>query len=254
MIVLGITLPEVGDQGTCMVSQSDCSTGCLTTGAVDVMLHQYNIQDFSYSAVDYTVAVMVRNNIDIGSTTTGGDAIFMQRIEVDLEYLYAPEDPAYVQGVADAINSNVAFYTATSGTVEAGDVRTYTNIPLLPAPALQEMAESICPRGLNPPCPPGQSSPFTHPVRATLRFVGDRGNVPVESNGYKFPIQICKGCLALGIDNPQLLCDGSSPATVGLGSFCGHPCNRMPFDVPVTCCMNGSNPICPATSISDCAQ
>ena len=72
-------------------------------------------------------------------------------------------------------------------------------------------------------------------VAARLRAVGARAEGDMTSMEFRFPIQLCSGCLVSG--------GGTCP--IAERRFAGHACN-IAQDEPVDCCRDGTALRCPA--------
>ena len=76
-------------------------------------------------------------------------------------------------------------------------------------------------------------------VVAEVQFFGQMDGGDIESTTFRYPVQVCDGCL---IEDLGMCADLTGSESVSTGSSCN------PFqDLPITCCTNSSGQqICPA--------
>jgi len=83
-------------------------------------------------------------------------------------------------------------------------------------------------------------------VRVRLKFLYQLGEYQRETHEIEFPVLICRDCLITAPVNRKQ-CDSGQ---IGENVRQGNSCNIVQ-DIPVDCCLDGSQLICPAVDTSD---
>jgi hypothetical protein len=170
---------------------------------------------------------LIKNNLPTSGSGPDVNEIFLSSFAIDLSVASAP--PA-TQALFNALESGTSadrallhFKTLWSGSVaSAGKISAI--VPAFPVELAQRIAGlqeiSVSPSLL---------------VNVRVRAFGSTTSQTLESDPFVYPLAVCSGCLVANVQ--------PCPYTVTPANT-GNPCN-VAQDVPVDCCISGSDLVCP---------
>jgi hypothetical protein len=209
-------------------------TGCVIPASKDAPYQGDGVLDVrvpsAHSDTAYFLFPLLEN--DLPADDPGGvepNRIALSGFEIDLTFVDgSPTAAAFFAGLAaDPTTSALLHYqTPWSGSVDPAGGTTSTTAGVIPT----ETARRLRDGGV-------LADQSVARVTANVRAFGDTLSGRVTSDVFKFPIEICDGCLI----NSITTCP--APAPVLQGGICNPG-----QDSPVDCCTQGTTLICPATT------
>jgi hypothetical protein len=184
------------------------------------------------SASAFFVFPLLRNNLPTGGSGPDTNKIALNSFAVDINVLTAP--PAVTE-LINALEGNDAtrpllhYKTPWSGSIPSGGGQVSAFVAALPV----ELAARIL----------GTQALGTSPsvwMNLRIRSFGRTTTQDIESDPFDYPVAVCAGCL---VANVQPCPYSAAPKNTG------NPCN-VAQDIPVDCCITGSDLVCPPTVVS----
>jgi len=176
------------------------------------------------SRIGYVFTPEVRNDLTlIDGESSVPKIIFIEGANVDITFYDTELFPR-----SDYSPELLSFLTPTSGSIEPAGGTAGFSFEILSAALLQEMAPTLEAQ------PPG----FVTTLDVAVQMVGTKGGGGVESNVFRYPVQVCLGCMV------ELLgaCDTLETSFVGSD---GGECNPLQDQI-LQCCDGPSGQVCPA--------
>jgi hypothetical protein len=180
----------------------------------------------------YELFPLLQNNFPppSGGQTTDANRIALSGFDVDVE-VEPDAPPSPIKDLItnfrslDASPDNqalVQYSTLTSGSVSSGGGNTASGVNVFPAPLAKMIRDMAVLSPTN-----------TYWVTATVRARGDTLVGGVRSDAFKYPIQLCDGCLIFN--------QGTCPVMAAMGNACDPG-----QDDGTGCCTLSGSLVCPA--------
>lgn len=214
---------ESGDEPVVILQNQLPGEGCVVEGSVsETYLGAGTIEVGSPTGYQFTP---VAKNFRSEELTGGFSIAFVSGVEVDLSF----EDPTLFDAASqvELRNSGLTeFVVPYAAMIDAGGTTSFI-VEILPPELLELMAET-------PQLADADSSTV---VYADVRLVGNLGGDDFQSNTFRYPVQVCNGCLARNLGP----CDQLPDVELATGGVC-NPLQ----DFAVDCCESGGSLLCPA--------
>lgn len=178
----------------------------------------------SQSRIGYVFTPEVRNDLTlIDGESSVPKIIFIEGANVDITFYDTELFPR-----SDFSPELLSFVTPTSGSIEPAGGTAGFSFEIVPAALLEEMTPTLEAQ------PPGHVTTLD----VSVQMFGTKGGGNVESNIFRYPVQVCYGCMV------ELLgpCDLLDPSFVGSD---GGECNMLQDQI-LQCCDGASGQVCPA--------
>ena len=193
--------------------------GCALDPSADTFISGGRIE--SVSPLGYVFTPVIRNDLQLlEGEPTGPKTIFLESARVELSI--------YPNDLIETANLDAAqqkFMVPVSGTIEPGGGTAALAFTIVPADVVELIGDQF----------PAMATGGSVVIDARIQMVGKRGGSEVRSNVFRYPVEVCVGCVQRSLYACDALPDGFEPGT-------GGACN-MYQDGILDCC-NGN--ICPA--------
>jgi hypothetical protein len=174
----------------------------------------------------YLLTPIVANDlVTIGDELTTPKTIYVTHARVDIDFY----DPNFANLPVD--RGLVHFQVATSGSIEPNGGRLGLSFEIVPVDLLYAIGQQL-----------GPASNGVPPPRTTLdvsvQMVGTHGGDEVVSNVFRYPVEVCVGCLSSYVGECVNLPAAFEARTGGV-------CNTDQDGV-LDCCTDSTGVVCPA--------
>jgi hypothetical protein len=215
------------------------ATGCVSSGDETVVILQDQApQDGCIVASTVGDAYLGSGLIDTAST----QGYVFTPIAENFATASADDDHRHIAFVTGA-DVDISFADDTLTSKYAKDGVTRFEVPyaaMIAAGGTASMAFEIVPHSLINQLAAELSSPTDRVLLLVdVQLVGTLNNGDFNSQTFRFPVEVCSGCLAASVGACNTLPTTFVPANAG------GACNPLQ-DAPVDCCSAGSNLVCPA--------
>jgi len=177
----GACVDTGADSGMRILGNVAPGDGCVVDGASTTFQDDGVIEPTSGFGYVFTPAVVNELQI-VGDESTGPKTIYITHARVDIAFY----DPAFEGVGADA--SLLHFRVPVAGVIEPGGGKSGFSFEIVPPELLWAIDDQLPARGVNDP-----------PQRTTLdvriQMVGTRGGGETESNVFRYPVDVCDGCV-----------------------------------------------------------
>ncbi len=181
----------------------------------------------------YYLTPVARNDLAVaGSATETQQTVFVEGAQIEIEF-YDRDFFTAEEQTQFRTDGLTRFTVPTSGSIDPdGGVATF-GFEVVP-PALLRAIDAKLPDFV-----PGAAAPSTL-LDVRVQLVGIRAGSSIESNRFRYPVEVCDGCLS----DDAGACD-ALPSDFSGGE--GGACN-LEQDAVLSCCTEGTVTICPARS------
>ncbi len=174
----------------------------------------------------YLFTPIVTNDlVTFGDELTAPKTIYVTHARVDIKFY----DPSFNDLPVD--RGLVHFQVATSGSIEPNGGRVGLSFEVVPVDLLAAIGDQL-------PDPMNGVPPSRTTLDVSVQLVGTHGGDEVVSNVFRYPVEVCDGCLVANVGACTLLPEGFEAQTGGV-------CNTLQDGV-LECCDSSGALVCPA--------
>ncbi|HUQ01774.1 MAG TPA: hypothetical protein VM261_04725 [Kofleriaceae bacterium] len=218
------------DSGMRIVGNVAVGDTCVVDGAATTFLDNGLIDTASIVGYIFTPAV-VNDLVTVGDEPTGPKTIYVTHARVDIDF--------YDSNFADlSVDPGLLrFRVPTSGSVEPNGGRSGFSFEVVPPELLAAIGDQL-------PVPTQEAPLSRTTLDVSVTMVGTHGSGEVVSNTFRYPVEVCKGCVAIDVGPCTGVPAGFEPA---LGGACG-----VLQDGTLECCDDYT--VCPAVAAEGCGD
>lgn len=219
-----------GDAGLILLRNTAPEEDCVLDTSTSMFLNGGIIQ--SNSPVGYIFTPLIRNDLVVADEeATAPKTVFLEGARVELSFY---DSGLFSETELTSLESRglTEFMVPLSGAVDPGGGLAVLSFEIVPQALLFEIGQAL------PAASEANPTPSTV-LDARIQMFGSRGGGDIDSNWFRYPVEVCRDCLTVVVNSCDALSDSFDPRTGGV-------CNPRQ-DGFLDCCSTDEGVVCPAT-------